>query len=357
MPSVGSLSSCARGLVNRGLICCLCPARSSSARRSATTIRASPQANRPFRCRCRAETEAGWRSVEEQQQPRTSQAVDVPSVLVDDGTVEARAEDAAAELLEEIVASHRSRLGENLVGIYLHGSRAIGDHGPSSDIDYLVVVERPLSVEEKRKLVAGLRQLSERSPPHGIEMSVIRRETLRRFRHPAPFEFHFSPYWLKRYERGQVNLSERRTDPDLASHVVHTRERGRVLYGERIESVFPPIDRRHHVEATLNDANWILKNPSEHPLYTVLNLCRALAVVEGGMTPSKLEAVEWALTTFPSEFHPLIREARRRYEAGATGAGVDESRLASFVGYVESALALSSVQATRHPAGVRAQPG
>ena len=163
-----------------------------------------------------------------------------------------------AQLLEAIVACHRVQLGQNVVGIYLHGSRATGDHGPSSDIDYLVVVERPLSLDEKRQLAAELNELSKRAPAHGIEMSVIRRETLRRFSHPAPFEFHFSKDWLERYKRGQVDLEERRTDPDLASHVVHTQERGRVLNGEAIESVFPPIDRRYHVEATLNDASWIL---------------------------------------------------------------------------------------------------
>ncbi|MDQ3670323.1 MAG: DUF4111 domain-containing protein [Actinomycetota bacterium] len=246
-----------------------------------------------------------------------------------------------AQLLEEIVASHRSRLGQNLVGIYLHGSRATGDHGPRSDVDFLVVVEQPLSLDTKRELVGDLRKLSERAPSHGIEMSVITRETLLRFRHPAPFEFHFSPAWLERYERGQVELRERRTDPDLASHVAHVRERGRVLYGEALDAVFPLIDRRHHVEATLNDASWILENPAENPLYTILNLTRALAVINEGMTPSKLEAADWALGALPPELHPLLLEARRRYQTGATDQGLDERELASFVSYAKEALGLS----------------
>lgn len=261
-------------------------------------------------------------------------------MLVQDETVAPQPQQPVAQLLEEIVASHRSRLGENLVGIYLHGSRATGDHGPSSDVDYLVVVERGLSFDDKRKLVSELRKLSARAPAHGIEMSVMTRETLRRFRHPAAFEFHFSPSWLERYEQGRVDLEERRTDPDLASHVVNARERGRVLYGEAIDSVFPPIGRRYHVEATLNDASWILKNPGENPLYTVLNLSRALAVVREGMIPSKLEAAKWALATLPQELRPLVREVRRRYLAGATGDGLDGRELASFVKYAGDALGL-----------------
>jgi predicted nucleotidyltransferase len=261
-------------------------------------------------------------------------------VLVHDDTVAAQAKQPVAQLLEDIVASHRAQLKQNLVGIYLHGSRATGDHGPNSDIDYLAVVKRSLNVEDKRKLVDELRGLSTRAPAHGIEMSVVKRETLRRFRHPAPFEFHFSGDWLGRYERGEVDLREPRRDPDLASHVVQARERGRVLFGEASERVFPPIDRTHYVEATLNDAGWIIKNPGDHPLYTVLNLSRALAVVKGGMIPSKLEAARWALETLPEELHPLVREARRRYQAGADGVGLDERDLAFFVSYAEDALGL-----------------
>jgi len=261
-------------------------------------------------------------------------------VILHDRTVDAEAEQPVDQLLAEIVAFHRSRLGQNLVGIYLHGSRATGDRSPRSDLDYLLVVKHPLILGDKRKLVADLRELSKRAPAHGIEMSVITRATLRRFRHPAPFEFHFSPYWLERYDRGEVDLEERRTDADLASHVVYTRERGRVLYGEAIGSVFPPIARRYHVEATLNDASWILENPAEQPLYTVLNLCRALAVANGGMTPSKLEAAGWALEILPEALPPLVREARRRYQAGATGDGLNERELAAFTGYAEDALRL-----------------
>lgn len=263
-------------------------------------------------------------------------------------------EQAVTRLLEKIVALHRSRLGHNLVGIYLHGSRATGDHGPSSDVDYLVVVEHRLNLDEKRKLVAELRELSRCAPAHGIEMSVITRATLLRFRHPAPFEFHFSRDWLERYDRGEVDLEVSRTDADLASHVVQTRERGRLLFGEAIESVFPPIDRSYHVDATLNDAGWILKNPGEHPLYTVLNLCRALAVVEEGMTPSKLEAAEWALGTIPAELHSLVREASRRYRAGETGDGLDERQLTPFVNYVGETLGLRD-QASRRK-GARTKP-
>lgn len=67
------------------------------------------------------------------------------------------------------------------------------------------------------------------------------------------------------------------------------------------------------------------------------------------MTPSKLEAADWALKTLPSALHPLIREARWRYQAGATADGLDPRELASFVRYVEDALDLRSGEAMCGP--------
>ena len=152
--------------------------------------------------------------------PRRNRALRCPWVLVHDDAMASQPEQAVTRLLEKIVASHLLWLGDNLVGIYLHGFRATGDHGPSSDVDYLVVVESRLNLDEKPKLVAQLRELSKCASAHGIEMSVITRATLLRFCHPSPFEFHFSRDWLERYDRGQVDLELSHTDPDLASHVV-----------------------------------------------------------------------------------------------------------------------------------------
>jgi hypothetical protein len=63
------------------------------------------------------------------------------------------------------------------------------------------------------QLVIELGELSSWAPACGIEMSVLTRATLRDFRHPCPFEFHFSLGWFERYERGEVDPAASRTDP------------------------------------------------------------------------------------------------------------------------------------------------
>ncbi|MDD6156298.1 MAG: nucleotidyltransferase domain-containing protein [Lachnospiraceae bacterium] len=50
------------------------------------------------------------------------------------------------EVTEEFVIQSRKILGDNLTGVYLHGSAAMGCFNPEeSDIDLLVVVKDALS--------------------------------------------------------------------------------------------------------------------------------------------------------------------------------------------------------------------
>ena len=57
-------------------------------------------------------------------------------------------------ILDEIVKSYYGIFKDNLVGIYLHGSLALGCFNPKvSDIDFLIVARDKLSLEVKREVV------------------------------------------------------------------------------------------------------------------------------------------------------------------------------------------------------------
>jgi streptomycin 3"-adenylyltransferase len=57
-------------------------------------------------------------------------------------------------ILDEIVRSYYGIFKDNLVGIYLHGSLALGCFNPKvSDIDFLIVARDKLSLEVKREVV------------------------------------------------------------------------------------------------------------------------------------------------------------------------------------------------------------
>ncbi|RKX53864.1 MAG: hypothetical protein DRP30_03580, partial [Thermotoga sp.] len=65
-------------------------------------------------------------------------------------------------LLSWLVREFRGILKANLVGVYLHGSLAMGCFNPKlSDVDFIVVVERKLSVDEKKEIVRKILKISE----------------------------------------------------------------------------------------------------------------------------------------------------------------------------------------------------
>ncbi|HYG59272.1 MAG TPA: nucleotidyltransferase domain-containing protein, partial [Symbiobacteriaceae bacterium] len=157
-----------------------------------------------------------------------------------------KAPDVIRHQVKRFVRDVRAILGEHLVGIYLHGSLAMGCFNPdTSDIDLLVVVRRPMSAETKR-LMAGL-LLTQSEDPRPLEVSFLLQEELRHWRQPMPYDLHYSEVWRDRFEANLARLDweywghTEHTDPDLAAHVVILHERGIVLFGPSVRSVFPPV--------------------------------------------------------------------------------------------------------------------
>ena len=96
-------------------------------------------------------------------------------------------------LLDRFTEESRNILGENMVGIYLHGSGAMGCFNPAkSDLDLLIVVENTMTDEIKRAYMDMVIRLNEEAPAKGLELSVLRRVACQNFVHPLPFELHFS---------------------------------------------------------------------------------------------------------------------------------------------------------------------
>ncbi|MFK7800246.1 MAG: nucleotidyltransferase domain-containing protein [Anaerolineae bacterium] len=62
------------------------------------------------------------------------------------------------ELLNDFTAAHQEILGDNLIGVYLQGSAAVGDMDVYSDVDFIVVIDHPLNEHE----LADLQQITTR---------------------------------------------------------------------------------------------------------------------------------------------------------------------------------------------------
>ncbi|RKX53198.1 MAG: hypothetical protein DRP25_00845, partial [Thermotoga sp.] len=242
--------------------------------------------------------------------------------------------DDVKKLINDVVKSFRKTLKDNLVGVYLHGSLAMGCFNPNySDIDMLIVVEREMSVEDKRLFIGDFLDTikSKKIPKKGIEFSVIQIKYLRNFEYPTPFELHYSKMWKEAYEQNRVDFSKQNRDPDLAAHIVVTLNRGMCLYGESIDKVFKPIPEKFYVESILHDAKDIERNPMEDPVYSVLNFCRILYYLKEKVVSSKKEAGEWAIEILPEDLKRLVNKALRIYMGDVKEIKWDERRVKNFV--------------------------
>ena len=239
-------------------------------------------------------------------------------------------------ITEAFVAESREILGENLVGIYLHGSAVMGCFNEKkSDIDLLVVVDGELPDEVKKRYLDMVVRLNGDAPENGIEMSVVRKDVCRPFVYPTPFELHFSVSHLEWYRENPADYIARMkgVDRDLAAHFTVICHRGKCLYGKGIQDVFGKVDRQYYLDSILSDIEDAEKDIMENPVYIVLNLCRVLACKREGAILSKKEGGEWGLKALPGRYHGLISQALREYGAGE-GKGGDEAEAREYSSYM-----------------------
>ena len=223
------------------------------------------------------------------------------------------------ELIDSFVERSKDILKENLVGVYLHGSLAMGCFNPQrSDIDLIIVVNEPLTDSVKKEYMEMVVEHNARSTKKGIEMSVVLRKVCKPFVYPTPYELHFSAGHLDWYkENPDEYIREMNgTDKDLAAHFTIINSRGKCLYGLPIKEVFAEVPSGDYMDSIWYDVQHAKKEIKYFPKYLILNLARVLAYKEEKLVLSKKEGGEWAINKLPMEYHNLIRDALSDYLEG-----------------------------------------
>lgn len=243
-------------------------------------------------------------------------------------------------ILEAIRSVTTELLGDALTGIYLHGSYAFGCFNPSrSDIDYLVVVNRPMTLDEKMSYITEILKLNEKALPKGIEMSVVLEKDCQSFVYPTPYDLHFSNDHLERIKADLTEycITMNGSDPDLAAHFTVTRSVGRVLYGKAIDEVFAPVPPEAYLDSIRSDVANAEADICANSIYVILNLCRVLAYIREGVILSKAQGGEWGIRNLPELYRPLIEEALSCYRSDRVYPA-DEHReaLSAFADYMLS---------------------
>lgn len=219
-------------------------------------------------------------------------------------------------ILDGIVSKSKEIIEEKLVGIYLHGSMAMGCFdSDKSDIDVIMVIEDDISDTQKIMLMRQIVYLNQQAPPKGLEISIVKREYCNPFIYPTPFELHFSPMHLPWFKENPQDYVEKMKgeDIDLAAHFTIIRNYGVVLWGEKIENIFAPVPKQNYLESICADIENATEDILEQPIYITLNLCRVLAFVREGLYLSKEQGGNWGIKHLPLEYHSIVVEALECY--------------------------------------------
>ncbi len=235
-------------------------------------------------------------------------------------------------------------LGENLTGVYVHGSAAMGGFDPKqSDIDYLVTISTSLTPEERQKLSKSFLEIyGKDAPAKGVEMSiVIEKFTGSDFRYPTPYEFHMGNEEQIKFH-GLPHKNEM-TDTDLAAHFTITKTRGVCVFGKLIDDVFVNVPRKYYLNSIAKDSEESFDNIQKKtgaskcvvPNYAILNFCRVLAFVDNELIVSKTEGAMWALENLPEKYHPIISAALQEYQNAGSSENVDPELLKEFATFAQ----------------------
>jgi predicted nucleotidyltransferase len=211
------------------------------------------------------------------------------------------------ELLEQVLIV----LEQEFVGVYLHGSLALGDFDmASSDIDFAVVTKNLLAAETISKLEMMHKNLLKSFPKTAkllegayIPSSMIRRHDIHV---PAIPHVHGDSFYLAQLE------------PHWVLNRAILREHGVTLAGPNPDSLIDPIaleDRQDAVRDFLLDwwqpmlIDSTRLEDAEYRVYAVQTMARALCTLETGELLSKPGAIRWALENLPVKWHKTICSA------------------------------------------------
>lgn len=222
------------------------------------------------------------------------------------------------EILNKIANEYQRILGNNLVGIYVHGSLAFGCFNSNkSDIDFIVVVNNTPTIEEKEALIKTLLYLSAEAPTKGYEMSVVLSSFCKNFVYPTPFELHYSIAHLQRCQDSlrEYCTSMNGTDKDLAAHFTVIKNVGYTIIGKQITEVFGDIPKNDYFDSIKVDVENAKEVVNENPVYTILNLCRVFAYKNDGLILSKDQGGLWGIENLPKQYVVLLSKALKNYKS------------------------------------------
>ena len=194
----------------------------------------------------------------------------------------------------------------------------LGGLRPTSDLDVLVVVDRPTTEEQRRTLVERLLEISGRRAPRGparpIELNIVLASEMRPWRHPPQVELLYGEWERDRYVAGFVPAP--RPMADFAPVIVVAQAHGVPIFGPPPRDVLAPVAPADLRRGILEGLPFLLGDLPTDTRNVLLTLARGWFTLATGEIVPKDVAAAWAAERLPEGHGAVMKRAREMYLEG-----------------------------------------
>ena len=227
--------------------------------------------------------------------------------------------------LEQVVRLITEVVEADLLGVYLHGSAALGGLRPASDVDVLAVTRMPLNEAQRRALVAGLLPISGTTVgARPVELTVVVQDAVRPWRYPPVGDFLYGEWLRAEYEAGVVPAAAPMAG--LALEVAVALAGDRPLAGPRPAQILDSVPAEFLVRASVDGIPGLLADLPHDTRNVLLTLARIWTTLGTGTIVAKDTAADWELARLAPEHRPVLEFARDLYLSWCWGTPAEACR-------------------------------
>jgi len=218
--------------------------------------------------------------------------------------------------VETVVSMLEETLGPSLRGTYLYGSAVEGGLRPDSDVDLFAVIERRLTVDERRLIIGALLPISgpatRRPGWRPIELTIVVDQDIRPWGYPPRLELQYGEWLRSEFLSGSF-APWQAVRPDVAILITMVVAQGEALTGPPAHELLPPVPRAHLVRAMVDEMPMLFEDLEADTRNVLLTLARIWMTVVTGEVRAKDVAARWAARRVSMEPRRLLDRARAGY--------------------------------------------
>ena len=221
--------------------------------------------------------------------------------------------------IDNVLIELKRLFSKDLLGVYLYGSYVKGGLKKDSDVDFLVIINRDMTKEEKRILISKImpisKEIGEDTSLKYIELTVLNYHENENWSYPPIEEFIYGE-WL-REDYLNYFIPEKNNNIDLTILLYQAKLSSISIYGENnINNLIPDVPFIDLQKAIKESSKELIKDFYGDETNVILTLCRMIVTYETGKFYSKDLAGSIIIENLSIEENNLISLAISSYKNG-----------------------------------------